>query len=204
MNAPPVAGVLALGAANGRSIAGGLMRAGAVPRRLRQPAELHEIDALVIPGVANLSFVIDALDCGGWRRPIAAAIARGLPVLGICAGFQLLLDGSDEAPGMRGLGCFAGAARRMRGGKVPHMGWNRVESLSPAVDSGWAYFAHSFAAPPTLPHAAAITPGETPFASVAMTGRVIGVQFHPERSGAFGRALLERFVAGVREARRAG
>jgi hypothetical protein len=94
-------GILALGAANSRSIVHALRRAGADAVLLEQPEQLSTVSALVLPGVANLGYMIQALDRGNWRVPILAGIDAGLPTLGICAGFQLLCTRSEEAPGFR-------------------------------------------------------------------------------------------------------
>jgi len=104
----------------------------------------------VLPGVAHVGYLIQALDRGNWRAPVLAAIGAGLPTLGICAGFQLLCARSEEAPELPGLGIFSGTVARLRGEKIPHMGWSRVEATTSAFESGWAYFAHSYAPPAAL------------------------------------------------------
>jgi imidazole glycerol-phosphate synthase subunit HisH len=85
----------------------------------------------------------------------------------------------------------------MRSRKLPHLGWNWVASFVPELRSGWAYFAHSFAAPAGARDTIAVTDHETSFASAARYANLVGVQFHPERSGAYGAALLETFVRGI-------
>jgi glutamine amidotransferase len=197
-------GILALGAANTRSIVYALSRAGTDAVMLERPEHLPAVGALVLPGVANLGYLIQALDRGNWRAPVLAAIGAGLPTLGICAGFQLLCTRSEEAPDLPGLGIFAGTVRKLRGKKIPHMGWSRAEATTSAFESGWAYFAHSYAPPAALRETLAITQCGAAFASAAGTGNVIGVQFHPERSGEYGARLLERFVRLAREPVHAG
>jgi imidazole glycerol phosphate synthase glutamine amidotransferase subunit len=187
-------GILALGAANSRSVIHALHRAGADSVLLERPEQLPAVCALVLPGVANLGYMIEALDRGNWRAPILAAIDAGLPTLGICAGFQLLCTRSEEAPGLRGLGIFSGAVTKLVAEKLPHMGWSRVEATSSAFESGWAYFAHSYAPPAALRETLAISQCGGPFAATAGRGNVIGVQFHPERSGEYGAHVLQRFV----------
>jgi glutamine amidotransferase len=193
----PRIAVLSLGASNHANVATGLGLAGAEPFALREAKELDEADALVIPGVANVGYLIEALDAAGLREPLVAAIERGMPTLGICAGFQLLFARSSEAPQRRGLGVFAGSVRALRAKKLPHVGWNRVDSLAPDFAGGWAYFAHSFAVPPDVRETIAVTHHDEPFASAARERNVLGVQFHPERSGAYGAALLGAFVRGA-------
>jgi len=162
-------------------------------------ARLHDVTALVIPGVAHAGFVIDAIDRGGWRSELRSAIASGLPTLGICAGFHVLFASSDEAPQALGLEIFTGTVRRLTSAKVPHMGWNRVHALAPTFESGWAYFAHSFAPPPNLWDTAAVTEAPPPFTAVSAKRNVWGVQFHPERSGCYGARFLKRFLQTARE-----
>ncbi len=197
-------GILALGAANAGSIVYALRRAGTEAMMLERPEQLPAIGALVLPGVANLGYMIQALDRGNWRAPVLAAIASGLPTLGICAGFQLLCTRTEEAPALSGLGIFSGTITKLRGEKIPHMGWSRAEATTSAFESGWAYFAHSYAPPAALRETLAITQCGAAFASAAGTGNVIGVQFHPERSGEYGARVLQRFVRLAREPIHAG
>jgi imidazole glycerol-phosphate synthase subunit HisH len=192
-------GILALGAANSRSLVHALRRAGADAVILERPEQLPTIGALVLPGVANVGYLIQALDRGYWRAPLLAAIGAGLPTLGICAGFQLLCTRSEEAPELPGLGIFCGIVTKLAAEKIPHMGWSRVEATSSAFESGWAYFAHSYAPPTALRETLAITQCGATFASIAGTGNVIGVQFHPERSGEYGARLLQRLVRMARK-----
>jgi imidazole glycerol-phosphate synthase subunit HisH len=194
---PVSIGILDVGAANRRSIAIALERCGAAPFFIASADAVRAADALVLPGVANFGFVAETLDRSSLRAPIAAAICAGVPALGICAGFQLFFDASDEAPGARGLGVFRGTVRALRGPRSPHMGWNTVQALhaDEIVKNGWAYFAHAFAPPADTPEAVARTQYGEMFVSAASRGSVTGVQFHPERSGAYGHELLGRFVA---------
>jgi len=197
-------GILALGAANSHSLVHALRRAGADAVMLEHPEELGAVGALVLPGVAHVGYLIQALDRGNWRAPVLAAIVSGLPTLGICAGFQLLCTRTEEAPALSGLGIFSGTVTKLSGEKVPHMGWSIAEATTSAFESGWAYFAHSYAPPAALRETLATTKCATAFASAAGTGKVMGVQFHPERSGAYGARLLRRFVRLARERAHAG
>lgn len=188
-------GIVTLGAANRRSIDAALQRTGARTRFVTQPRELAACDALVLPGVANFGYVARELEGTGLRRALIEAVGEGCPLLGICVGFQLLFERSEEAPGTRGLGIFEGAVRRVRTPRVPHMGWNRVESLARSFESGWAYFANAYAPDANVRDAIAITyDGSDGFASAARRGNVLGLQFHPERSGAYGAQVLAAFV----------
>ncbi len=188
-------GIVTLGAANRRSIDGALRRTGATTCFIDEPRAVAACDALVLPGVANFGYVAGELNRTGLRSALLEAVGFGVPLLGICVGFQLLFERSDEAPLARGLGIFAGNVRRLRTPRVPHMGWNRVEPLSATLDSGWAYFANAYAPDVHVPDAIATTQdGDDRFASAARRGKVCGVQFHPERSGLYGASVLQSFV----------
>jgi imidazole glycerol-phosphate synthase subunit HisH len=197
-------GIVALGAANSQSIVYALRRVGADAVLLKKPEQLPAVRALVLPGVANLGYMIEALDRGNWRAAILTGIDAGLPTLGICAGFQLLCTRSEEAPGQHGLGIFDGTVTKLAAEKLPHMGWSPVEATSLAFENGWGYFAHSYAPPATLRETRAITHCGAAFASAAGSGNVIGVQFHPERSGEYGARVLRRFVRKALEPNHAG
>jgi imidazole glycerol-phosphate synthase subunit HisH len=187
-------GILTLGAANVRSLEGALQRAGTRAFAVTDAQGLALCDALVLPGVSNVGFVIEEMDRRRLRTPLLDALASGTPALGICAGYQLLFETTDEAPLMRGLGVFSGGVRRLQAPKLPHMGWNRVESRDPEFDSGWAYFAHTFVAPCGVETIAETALDGERFASASRRANVTGVQFHPERSGAYGAGILARFV----------
>jgi glutamine amidotransferase len=139
---------------------------------------------------------------------VREAIGRGVPLLGICLGLQWLFDGSEEAPGIPGLGLMTGRCFRLTGAvKVPHVGWNTLDRtgrpsrlLDGVPASASAYFTHSFAAP-VGDDAVATTTHGTPFASVVERGRTFGVQFHPEKSGTTGLRILANFLAIVRAGR---
>jgi len=188
-------GIVALGAANRRSIEIALTRAGARACFVDDARTLAACDALVLPGVAHFGYVSGELDRTGLRGALIAATSGGVPLLAICVGFQLLFERSDEAPDARGLGIFAGRVRRLRTPRIPHMGWNLVEPSTSRIDAGYAYFANSYAPDADVPDAIATsTDGNDRFTCAAERDRVLGVQFHPERSGAYGARILRRFV----------
>jgi glutamine amidotransferase len=137
-------GIVTLGAANRRSIEAALLRAGATTRFIDEPFSVGTCDALVLPGVANFGYVAQELDRTGMRSALIEAITFGVPLLGICVGFQLLFERSDEAPSARGLGIFAGSVRLLHTPCVPHMGWNLVDPLRATATIRL----------PVLPHAA--------------------------------------------------
>jgi imidazole glycerol-phosphate synthase subunit HisH len=167
-------------------------------------ADLAGCDGIVVPGVGH--FGATAFLDDSWRHAIATAVADGVPLLGICLGLQWLFDGSDEAPGMRGLASLHGQCFRIPPPvKVPHVGWNSLEITRPSAlldgvaDGTQMYFTHSYAAPITADTVAAATHGTT-FAAAVERDRVCGVQFHPEKSGAAGLRVLSNFMNLTRHA----
>jgi imidazole glycerol-phosphate synthase subunit HisH len=168
------------------------------------PSDLRRAQAIVVPGVGNFA-ATEAL-AGSWTDAIRAAVGDGMPLLGICLGMQWLFDGSDEAPGVPGLGVIGGRCWRLpqkEGLKVPHVGWNslhvpRASRLLAGVnENAQVYFTHSFAAPVTDESAATCEHGAA-FAAAVEANHVFGVQFHPEKSSAPGLQILRNFVQAVR------
>ena len=166
------------------------------------PEECRRARGLIVPGVGN--FGATARLDARWRDAINGAAASGLPLFGICVGMQWLFEGSDEAPAAAGLGTIAGRIARLSGDadhrlKVPHVGWNSLDFRGPArllqglTSGAQVYFTHSFAAPVTAECVASTTHANT-FASVVERGNVFGVQFHPEKSGDAGLAILRNFL----------
>jgi len=157
-------------------------------------------DRLVLPGVGHFS-ATQRLDAAGITEATRAAIARGVPFLGICVGMQWLYAGSSEEPDQKGLEHFSDRCIRFPdgAGKVPHVGWNSLEvkpdsRLLAAVDSGeYVYFTHSYKAPVT-DDTSAITNYIGTFAAAVERDNVFGVQFHPEKSGATGLKILRNFL----------
>lgn len=191
--------VVDYGAGNLTSVLKGLAAAGADPALTRDPASLAAARGIVVPGVGHFNATA-ALD-GVWRKAVTAALDRGTPVLGICLGMQWLYEGSDEAPGLAGLGLFGGRIFRLTGDvKVPHVGWNGLSALGSSrllegIGEGDAvYFTHSYAAPVTADTQARAEHGQV-FAAIVERGRAAGVQFHPEKSGDAGIRLLRNWVA---------
>lgn len=170
------------------------------------PAELAGADGVIVPGVGHFSATA-ALDAP-WRLTIVDLLNRRRPLLGICLGLQWLFEGSEEAPELPGLGLLPGRCRLLNapGLKVPHVGWNTLAITRPSTalqdvaDGAYAYFTHSYVAPITEACVATTTHGE-PFAAVVEQDLVMGAQFHPEKSGDVGLAILRRFLSKVEEGR---
>lgn len=207
--------VVDYGAGNLVSIEQALSTVGADVEIVRGPQNLAGADALVVPGVGAAAPAMDRLRDQDLVTPILDWIAADRPFLGICLGLQLLFDGSDE-DGAETLGVIAGRTARLAGAPtLPHIGWNQVERRAGADHPVFAgitpdadfYFVHSFAGVPAgrdEPTIATTTHGR-PFVSAVARGNVLGVQFHPERSGRDGLRLLAnvaRLVAA--RARRVG
>ncbi len=167
-----------------------------------RPEDLANAAAIVVPGVGHFG-ATRALGAD-WTEAMIARVGEGRPLLGICLGMQWLFDGSDEAPGVPGLGALAGRCTRLAAGgiagiKVPHVGWNALDlqrdaSIVDGVAAGsQVYFTHSYVAPVTGDTVAVTEHGE-PFAAVVQRGQVAGVQFHPEKSGDVGLRILQNFL----------
>lgn len=181
------------GAGNLHSISKALEAEGVVVRfGTPSGAMLARAEALVLPGVGAFGAAVAQLAPA--IPEIRRALADGLPCLGVCLGMQLLFDSSDEGPGA-GIGLLSGRVRRLRARRVPHMGWNQVFAADGKA-TGHFYFAHGYVAEPTDRN---VIDGWTEhegdrFPASVCAGRVRGVQFHPEKSGPAGLALLRAFV----------
>ena len=180
-----------------------------VPARLvSNPDSLEYAAGVVLPGVGAAGRAMEALRGRGLDRAVRTAVERGTPYLGICLGMQLLFEWSAEDDAAC-LGVFRGAVRPLEGAvKVPHTGWNTVADVAghpvlEGADGEAYYFVHSYVAEPEEKGlVAATTTYGSPFTSAVARANVVGVQFHPERSGPAGLSLLGRFAryAGARAA----
>ncbi len=194
--------VLDYGIGNLRSAEKALQHVGADARLVDDPDEAAAADGMVLPGVGAFGRCAEALESTGLGDAARAAVARGIPFLGICIGFQLLYEGSEEDPSARGLGVLEGTVRRLpEGVKHPQMQWNmldigRSELLAGLPDPAWVYFVHSYAPEWTADTSASCHYGG-PVVAAAERGPVWGTQFHPEKSGSVGLAILANFVAAV-------
>jgi glutamine amidotransferase len=191
------------GAGNLRSVQKAFEHVGVDAAVTGDPQEIAAAPALVLPGVGAFGAAMDQLKRQGLITVLLERIRQGTPFLGVCLGLQVLFEGSEEDPGVAGLGVVPGEVRTLPPTvKVPHIGWNQVEvctcsDLFEGIPPGSAfYFVHGFAAVP-------LSPGDVlcmtdydgvRFVSGIEVGTVAGVQFHPEKSSSLGLRLYRNFA----------
>ena len=195
------------GSGNIRSVTNALTRERADVELVSDPARLADAEAVVLPGVGAFGDCVRGLETRGLWEPLAAWLAADKPFLGICVGYQMLFDESEESPGVRGFGFFPGKVKRFTtpGFKVPQIGWNQLDLSAHPLWRGlpanpYVYFVHSYFPEPTDASivTARSTYGET-FAASAACGRVAAVQFHPEKSQDVGLGILRNFITSITE-----
>ena len=198
-------------AGNLTSVVKALRHLGADVTVTDSPVEVKDAAKVVLPGVGHFS-ATRLLDETGLTDAVREVIVRGVPFLGICVGMQWLLAGSEEAPDQPGLGHFQPQCERFPSGgeKVPHVGWNdilvgnsRSQLLSGVEGGEFVYYTHSYFVPPNTVYenrgestnpVAAVSHYIKTFAAVVEHENVMGVQFHPEKSGATGLKVLKNFL----------
>ena len=204
MTTPSSLGVVDYGGGNIRSLVKALESLGTSPRMVTAPEHLEELDLLFFPGQGAFGDCMEKLSRLSLVDPLVQWIAADKPFFGICVGYQLLFKGSEESPGVAGLGVFEGQVTRFPESdlKVPHMGWNsavlRARDTAPWQGLGPApyfYFVHSYFPAPAEPTlCAAQTEYGVPFASAIQRGRLVATQFHPEKSQKAGMHLIGNFL----------
>ena len=194
--------IIDYGMGNLYSVEKALIKLGADATITSEPRIIATADHVVLPGVGAFGDCMSNLQQSGLVPVIRQVIANEVPFLGICLGLQLLFDGSEENPGVDGLGIFPGMVRKIiaPGLKIPHMGWNsiRIERSSPLFDkiqpNPYVYFVHSYhAVPDDLELVTAVTDYGGPVTAAVGRGNVQAVQFHPEKSSSVGMQILEGF-----------
>ncbi len=188
------------GAGNLRSVENALDHIGAAYEVVRDSAALKRGSKIILPGVGHFGQMMRALDQLGVRETLRQQLRSGVPFLGICLGLQALFERSAEAPEVEGLGLFPGTIERFpQEARVPHMGWSDITISRPSrwfpdpMPSRYVYFAHSYFLPVTEGTLATCCYG-APFTAAFASGHIFGVQFHPEKSGPLGLALIRRFI----------
>ena len=201
--APRIA-VVDYGMGNRRSVQKALLHLGAAAAITRDHDELCAADGLVVPGVGAFPLGMRNLNELGLADLISARAREGTPLLGICLGMQLLLDGSEELEPTPGLGLIPGEVTWLRTGglRVPHIGWNEVSfERGSALTAGLPaqgcpfYHVHSLAARPSdRPDTVGTAEYGERFVTIVERQSVLGVQFHPEKSSVHGLRMLQNFA----------
>ena len=195
--------VIDYGAGNLQSVTSALGYLGCRTAVTSDPDEIARAGVLVLPGVGAFGECMKKLNASGIAGAIKSAVGRGSYLLGICLGLQLLFDSSDEFGLHDGLGLVRGRVEKLDAGglKLPHIAWTSIDvrggRLLRGIESGeFFYFVHSYCAHAAEERDEAATAdyGET-FTAVAERDNVFGTQFHPEKSGSRGLAILKNFIA---------
>ena len=194
--------VIDYGMGNLRSVQKALEKVGADAVITEDPQQVRSAQKVVLPGVGAMAPAMDKLRALGMTEALGDVVASGTPLLGICLGYQLLFDRSDEGGNSDGLGILKGHVKRFTSLKVPHMGWNQLQirqkdcPLFAGLEEGAeVYFCHSYFVDPSDPSDTATqTEYGIPFASSVCHGQIYGLQFHPEKSQEVGLTILKNFV----------
>ena len=192
------------GMGNLRSVEKGFTSQGIEVRVTEDPGDIESSSGLVLPGVGAFGDCVRNLRERSMTGPIKDFIESGRPFLGICLGFQVLFESSEEASGEEGLGIFRGKVMRFRVGekrlKVPHMGWNRVSApegtriLEGIPQQSWFYFVHSYHVVSDEPAAdVLLSDYGGSFEAGVISGNLSAFQFHPEKSSDYGLMILRNF-----------
>ena len=188
--------IVPTGTANIASVVAAFTRAGVATSIVEKATEISAASRVVVPGVGSFGSAVESLDTAGFREPLVERVGDGRPSLLICVGMQLLAASSEESPGAGGLGIFTDRLGRFSTElPVPQLGWNQVvpSENSRFINAGWAYFANSFRldqVPAGWSGASAEYGGA--FVAALEKGDVLACQFHPELSGGWGAAVLDR------------
>lgn len=193
-------GIINYGAGNLRSIRQAITVLRYEARIISSPEEAEGIKKLIIPGVGSFGAALSEIRRRNLENFVRDWLTDKKPLLGICLGLQLLCESSEESPTESGFGIFPGRCRKIRAGKIPHTGWNRVKIIdNDPIFDGFvgdenSYFVHSFSRLEIDCFSLALTEyGET-FSSVLKRDSTYACQFHPEKSGASGLNFLRNWV----------
>lgn len=208
MISSPLLGLVDYGSGNLRSVQRALEHAGGTCVLAHTPAEAAKCDALVVPGVGSFGDCARQLREAGLWDFLREWLAADRPYLGICLGYQLLFESSEESPGVEGLGALKGKVvhfPKAAGLKIPHMGWNQLHITAPSdrLMKGFGenpdfYFVHSYyPVPEDSSVITSICDYGVEFASSVSRGNLSAVQFHPEKSQALGLSMLRNFITSL-------
>ena len=210
MSSQPLLGLVDYGSGNLRSVQRAIEHAGAACIHVLNEADTAECAALVVPGVGSFGDCARQLREAGLWEVIKAWISADRPYLGICLGYQLLFETSEESPGVHGLGALRGRVvhfpKELRM-KIPHMGWNQLHILKPddrlmkgLGENPDLYFVHSYyPVPDDLSVITSTCDYGGEFAASVTKGNLSAVQFHPEKSQALGLAMLRNFIISLQK-----
>ncbi|KAF2196618.1 imidazole glycerol phosphate synthase HisHF [Delitschia confertaspora ATCC 74209] len=204
-------------AGNVRSLVNAIEKVGYTVEWVKSPADVHKAEKLIIPGVGHFGHCMSQLRTAGYVEPIQQHIREGKPFMGICVGMQVVFEGSEEDPEVRGLGVIPVKLKKFKDTdkSVPHIGWNSAntsakgevtnESLYGLKPSSKYYYVHSYAVPYREGElekngwsVATARYGREEFVGAVAKDNVFVTQFHPEKSGAAGLAVLKAFLDGKR------
>jgi imidazole glycerol-phosphate synthase subunit HisH len=197
-------GIIDYGMGNLGSVSNACRFLGLEARIVAAPAEMEPCRAVILPGVGAFGDCMEHLVNHGFVDVVKNWIAADRPFLGICLGLQLLYEGSEESPGVAGLGILPGRVRRFSLPpelKVPQIGWNAVAQARPECplfkgipDRTYFYFVHSYYAEGGTDCVAGLTDYGANYASVVWRGNMMAAQFHPEKSQKHGLQMLKNFA----------
>jgi glutamine amidotransferase len=193
--------IVSTGVANTASVSASIRRLGFGAVISSDPELIHRAQRVVLPGVGSFKAGMSAIRERGLETAIRERVLQQQPLLAICLGLQLLCEQSEESPGITGIGVIDSKVMmlpvQMR---VPQFGWNRVEAAdSSHLVSGYAYYANSYCVTdPPSDWMVSTTIYGTKFAATFERGPVLACQFHPELSGAWGAALIKRWLVNVK------
>ncbi|MCF6311466.1 MAG: imidazole glycerol phosphate synthase subunit HisH [Verrucomicrobiales bacterium] len=202
-------GIIDYGAGNLLSVHNALKSQNIDARIVSTPEHFAGLDRLIFPGVGAFGDSLRHIDEQNLRAPLLQWLQDDKPFLGICIGYQVLFEGSEEAPGVNGLGFLKGQVVHFQSKKdlkIPHMGWNQVSFKDPSdplwkgiPEDAYFYYVHSYyPAPADQNLISASTHYSTDFAAGIRKGNICAVQFHPERSQELGLRFLRNFVDSTR------
>lgn len=188
-------GIIDIGSGNIRSLAAAIIRTGHVPVRVARPEQMDDdIGQLIIPGQGRFATVMKGLNENGWTPLLKNWITNNKPLIGICVGFQILFEESEEDPGVAGLGIFKGQIKRMTARKLPMMGWSFLQHQTITDNAeDCVYFVNSYAAPLVPETIATMRYGER-YSAIVRKGNTVASQFHPEKSGQTGTRILQQWL----------
>lgn len=194
-------GIIDYHAGNLGSVRNALDYLGIEYKMIGNPRDLDEVDKIILPGVGHFKAAVNSLKEQALWTPLSDWIKSDRPFLGICLGFQLLFEESEEAPGEKGFGLLSGKLKKFTAHKVPQIGWNSISwekesEITRGLDTTpYFYFVHSYYKPLDESDSVLATANYgIKYTAAVEKGRIIGVQFHPERSGEQGLRLLKNWV----------